>query len=350
MMEFEIKRKSFLASPPFWKTRVTEIQEVVVGFRGLEHIIVGNSAGKRPIHSLSFGKKEEARSTATLSSAIASGHPEAFLDTTSRAKPVLMIISAVHGQEMEGTAVAMNLLTLLDRGVDLRGRSWQQLREHAEGFRIVVVPLANPDGRERIPINNLLGAEVDEVYYYGQGVTKDGELLRWPEVKRWQPVPLDMVELLGAYYNDRGVNIEHDDFVVSPGPETRSLLELAKEEKPDVVVVFHGCGNAPTLLGPDRYLPEPYQARQAHLESVILWRLQREGFAPVPPRVEAVRGFGLHLALFMVSGCVPLCFELPHGLSMKPFTFDDIIDIGLIGLEELMAFGRGFNLRPRSIK
>lgn len=348
-MNFEIEKKSFLAAPPFWRTRIAEIEEEAARFKHSDHGVIGTSAGGRPIHCFAYGRKEDLKPTATFSSAIASGNPSAFVNPKGRGKPVLMIVGAIHGQEVEGTAAAMNLLSVLERGVDLRGKPWPRLAEIAHELRIVVVPLANPDGRERIPINNMIGGSVDDVHYYGQGVTKDGKLLTWPEVKQWQPIPLDMVSLLGGYYNDLGVNVQHDDFVVNPAPETRALLALAKSELPDVVVMLHGCGNAPTFTGTERFLPDPYRARQAHLEAVVLYRLQREGFAAIPPRVEPVAGFGFHLALFMASGCVPLCFELPHGLEIKPFTFDDILDIGLIGFEEIVSFGREFGYRPRTV-
>ena len=51
-------------------------------------------------------------------------------------------------------------------------------------------------------MRNVIGGTVDDLYYYGQGVRKGGEILRWPECKRMQPIPLDEMEFLGGYYND----------------------------------------------------------------------------------------------------------------------------------------------------
>ena len=51
----------------------------------------------------------------------------------------------------------------------------------------------------------------------------------------------------------------------------------------------------------------------------------------------------------MASGCVPLGLELPHGMTLKPFTLDQILDMGLIvAAGTRLVFGAGFGFRPRS--
>jgi hypothetical protein len=348
-MSFAVRKPYFLEAPAFWPTRTADIKAAVARLQGAEHRIVGRSAGGRDLYAFAYGPKEPPRRTAhTLSSALASGNPAAFWDPEAGRRPVVLVVAAIHGQEVEGIATCLNLLNVVETGVDLRGKAWPRLAELAALCRLVVVPLGNPDGRERIPIANLVGSDIDDVHYYGQGVTREGNILTWPECKQWQPMPLEMMQLLGAYYNDDGVNVQHDDFVANPAPETKALLALAADEVPDLAVSIHGCGYAPIFTGVEHFLPEPYQARQAHLEAVALHRLRQQGYPIAPPVVAFQRYFNFQTALYMASGCVPLGLELPHGMTLKPFTLDEILDMGLLVLEELLAFGAGFGFRPRS--
>jgi len=348
-MDFAIRKQSFLEAPDYWCTRLTDIEALAPQLERAEHVVIGHSAGGRPIHCFAYGEREEVRGTATFSSAIASGNPKSFFDPAWRRKPVILIVEPVHGQEGEGVAGCLNLLSILERGSDLRGRAWPRIAQLATGFRTVVVPLMNPDGRERIPIDNLRGSDIDDVHYYGQGVTKEGQILTWPDVKQWNPIPREMVSLLGAYYNDAGVDLYHDDFILSPQPETTALLSLAGQELPDVALSLHACGHAPVFVGAQAILSPPYQARADHLEAVCLHRLRQEGY-PIPaPYLAPERWFSQETALFIVSGCVSVLLELPHGMTLWPFTFDQIIDIWLLAVEELMAFGQGFGLRPQQV-
>ena len=47
------------------------------------------------------------------------------------------------------------------------------------------------------------------------------------------------------------------------------------------------------------------------------------------------------------TGTLPLLFEFPHGLEMKPFTFDELLDVGLSLFEEVMRYGVNCRYRPR---
>ena len=216
-------------------------------------------------------------------------------------------------------------------------------------MRVVLIPLAQPDGRIRIPVRNIIGATVDELYYYGQGVLKTGETLRWPDCKRMQPIPLDKMELLGGYYNDAGVNIQHEDFFAPKlAPETRSLIDLVRDETPDCVMTLHSCGVGPFFTGPDNFIPQDYQYRQAQIAAIVGDRHRRDGLKPgYRPKTGPTGGFFFHTALHHTSGALPLLFEYPHGLEMKPFTFDEILDIGLSLFEEVMRFGVTYGFRPR---
>jgi len=114
--------------------------------------------------------------------------------------------------EPEAVAGAVNLLHILEHGRDLRGRRWPEIRRLAKRLRLLLVPLANPDGRARVRIPSLVGLTSDDHSFYAQGMWKDGRLITWLGSKQFIPLPLDEVTF-GGYPNDDGVNLMHD---VSP--------------------------------------------------------------------------------------------------------------------------------------
>ena len=139
------------------------------------------------------------------------------------------------------------------------------------------------------------------------------------------------MRFVGGYYNDAGVNIQHDDFFAPRGaPETRALLDLVRAETPDCFLTLHSCGSGPFLIAPENHLNQRCQFHQAQLGALIADRHRRDRLRPGgSPRVEPRGGFYLHTALHYASGALPLLFEFPHGLEMKPFTFEQILDVGL---------------------
>jgi hypothetical protein len=53
------------------------------------------------------------------------------------------------------------------------------------------------------------------------------------------------VGILGAYFNDDGVNLMHDDFFLPMARETDAILRLARGEAPDVAVSLHSHESPP---------------------------------------------------------------------------------------------------------
>ena len=345
----DIRNPSFFAAPDFWKATWEEVNEYLDTVERGRVWEIGRSQGGHPIRAVAYGDLEPVERRTTYSSAFASGHPEDFYDPQQRQKPVLLVFSAIHAAEIEGTITCLNFAHLMETGTDLRGRQWKELRALAEQMRVVLVPLAQPDGRIRSPVRNLVGGSVDDLYYYGQGVMRDGEILRWPACKRLQPVPVDDMQFVGGYYNDAGVNIQHDDFFAPQvAPETRALLDLVRAETPDAFITLHSCGNGPFLIAPENFLSQQCQFHQVQVGALIADRHRRDGLRPGGgTRTEPRGGFYLHTALYHTSGALPLIFEYPHGLEMKPFTFDEILDIGLGLFEETIRYGVACRYGPR---
>ncbi|MEW6751814.1 MAG: M14 family zinc carboxypeptidase [Candidatus Latescibacterota bacterium] len=345
----EIRNPSFFAAPGFWPVTWEEVNAYLDGTRAGRVWEIGRSQGGHPIRALGYGLPEPQPRRTTYSGAIAAGHPEDFYDPRQRRRPVLLVFSAIHAAEIEGTAACLNFAHVMETGQDLRGRRWDELRQLAQEMRVVLVPLAQPDGRIRIPVRNLIGASEDDLYYYGQGVFRDGRILRWPECKRTQPVPLAEMEFAGGYYNDAGINIQHDDFFAADmAPETRALIDLVRSEMPDCFLTLHSCGSGPFIIAPENLISPRCQLHQVQLAALVADRHRRDRLRPGGgTHTEASGGFYLHTALHHTCGALPLLFEFPHGLQTKPFTFEEILDVGLSLFEEVMRYGLSCRYGPR---
>ena len=62
------------------------------------------------------------------------------------------------------------------------------------------------------------------------------------------------VGILGAYFNDEGINMMHDDWFSPMAAETKAILEIARSEAPDMTVSLHSHHNKPRIL-PAYYVP-----------------------------------------------------------------------------------------------
>jgi hypothetical protein len=341
------RRESFFESPDFWVSDFDQYLhyiETTVRIGQVE--VVGESAGGRRLVAISYGEKEAVCCTANRSSALASRHPESFYNPADRSKDVVVIISTVHGGEMEGMVSLVNLINVMEIGRDLRGKEWSRLRELAQGVRLTLVPVMNPDGRVRSKVSNLIGSDIDDVWYYGQGALKNGEILKWPDCKREHPRNLENMEFLGGYYNDNGYNIQHDNIYGKRQPETEALLNLVLDEIPDVFLSFHSCDYAPRFLVPDDGIEIEYQFKQVQVASIITSRLHNQGYAPYWPPCRHIGRDNLQTVIHDATGALPLLLEMPHGCACKPYTFDQIVDIGLLAIEECLMVGKSAGYRP----
>lgn len=337
-------------APPFWKSTGEEVEAFFATCRKGEVRQVGASAGGRPLLAVAYGPKEGQQRRMPFHVAVTHKEPEAYFGQ-KRQRPVLLIASTVHGAEVEGTVTCVNLASVLETGHDLRGEDWPRLAELATAFRILMLPLMNPDGRARVLVKHLVGADLDALCYYGIGLRKDGALIPYDGPYRDHPLKIDDLAHMGGYFNDRGVNLMYDDFLGDRSSETDAFLAMAREEAPDCVLNLHSCGTGPFFNPGDQYLPEAFRHRQTAFSEVVAARLRAEELRPKANR-PSLRGLGLCLynIWHFVCGTLPLTFEFPHGYVEKPFTHDEILDIGLIMLEEVMALGLYEGFLPQGWK
>jgi len=231
--------------PPYWLATTKEIENFMKKrvHEGTCEVL-GKSAGGRPIYAVSYGTPRQGKGTSTYSGASSVRKIGAYRGPDND-KKVYMAIAGVHGFELEGIVGAMNLISVLETGKDLNGTEWPDIVSMKDSLdRIVIVPLCNPDGRDRLPIRmeKFRGHAPDAYHvheYLNTGGRDGGKLIGWPDCKEYVPMPFDRFEFPGTYPNDNGYNLMHDNFFGDMQPETRILCDLAEREKPDVLTNMH---------------------------------------------------------------------------------------------------------------
>ncbi len=342
------------AAPRWWLTRPDAIETFLRDLRGVKVFEIGNSAGGHPILAASWGKREDlpGRTCNSLSSALCGGSVSAFYGEGERTRQGLLFVGSAHGLEFEGTVAALNMLNVVATGKDLRGREWPRLRREARKLRLVVIPTLNMDGRMRYPdVTHFLGTTAEYHRKLSQGNFKSGEKLTWPKSKLISPIPPGDVRSMGAYFNDHGVNLVYDTGLgVDPQPETRALLEFCREEMPDCAICSH-TDRGSLVQPPDAFVPDYYRQRQAQVAGVVSGRCLRDGVIRrhvVPQRTHSYAGQILYQTdlIYHACGALPLLVEFPCGYKPFPYTFNQVLDIGLAALEEIVAFGTANRFRP----
>ena len=352
---------SCFEAPPFWKSGLAECHEFVTGLPGVEVEEIGRSAGGRPILAASFGRREALRRSSTSMSSSFGGwgskawnpdtfYPPSFFGESPRERPVLVLQGNIHGSEIAGTVAAMNLLNLLVHGTDLRGRRHDRLLEEARKMRVIVIPHANPDGRARWePAKHLLTASETQGHRVTFGLREDGTTPAWLETKNSFPMPMGRV--LGSYFNDAGVNLQHDRFLdAGRAPETDALLSFYLREMPDAVVAAHTDQGTLISEAPS-YIPVELQTLCARIGGAVAGEVRRRRLPlfvyPHANRPGAgTRAFTQLDAIYHQCGALPLLVEFPSSIAEHLLTFDQVLDVGLAVFEALLVFGNDIGFRP----
>jgi len=341
------QRPDLFQSPPFWSTCLEDISETAAKVRMMKANIIGKSAGGKDLIAFTSGELEEQHPTATISSAMASDRPESFYDPKLRTHPSLVLIGSIHGGETEGIATSLNCIEILETGKDIAGNEHPGLREKLQQLRLNIIPCLNPDGRERVGVSHLNNADIDHIYLVQQGLLKDGTPLKGRKVKETQPIPQDMMSFMGGYYNVDGVNLQHDDFFSNQiCPENQALTTLFKNEIPDGFMTFHAHGAKPAFTGSDHYLFPGYEQKQVEAISYIVSRLTQQNIDAGQIVSQPTASFYFQTYFSQMSGAVPLLFELPHGIKTCYYSFEEILEIGLITIDAWCDFALEYGMRP----
>ncbi len=338
--------------PSFYTSTLSDLEAELLHLRTGEKELIATSPGGLPVYAVFYGQKANITSEANYNSAVAARDPSQYSKKDSSSRPVIFFLGPVHGQEVEGLVGLINLIHIAETGKDHRGREFLQLKNKLDQCRIIVVPCGNPDGRHRCPYDSFLGLPTSLMTKYGQGTRKDGSSWGWPGAKSLHPMKGD-VGILGAYFNDDGINMMHDDFFAPMAEETSAILDIARNEAPDMTVSLHSHENRPRILQAS-YEPWFMKQRIDRLTRQVNQRYLDEGLPGVPsewiggPEVDDETApprasFNLISALHHVSGTMAFTFECSHGsLSDRfpePFVnFEDILDIQLILYDEILNF------------
>lgn len=234
--------------PDFWVSTVDGVASYLQDHVHLgEVVVIGKSAGGRPIRAVLYGRAREGKGTTTFSGAIGAGSMRAYFGPDFD-KKVYMAMASIHGGEFEGIVGLVNLLSVLETGKDLRGKPWPEIVAAAGRIdRLIVIPIVNMDGRARVPLRMeaFHGFDGTINQYMNTGGWLDGKLIGWPECKVFIPLDFNRTQFPGGYPNDNGVNLMHDDFLGARQPETQALFDLAARERPDLILNLHTGASSP---------------------------------------------------------------------------------------------------------
>ncbi len=324
--------------PAWWLVRPNEIEkicrETVKGKCTQEAV---TPAGF-PVLRVVYGDYPPTGKPVNWSSALGSRNPDCF--GRQKGEPqTIMMAGGVHGCEVEGVILLLNLISLLEKGVDLRGKARPELVKAASAYRLVLFPCVNMDGRAISP-DHRVNADPEECPRAGGGWWKDGTTIRWPHMKEYFPLPLDRVGYRGGYPNSLGYNIQHD---ASPGniktQEAKALLHAAEEKCVDLFLNFHsqpGCPRS-TACGPQIYAGPANIATGKELAKRCNRALMAVGF-PFYENEEIKVGADVNIntAVQLCCGAPAITFEFwardDHG-------FDRIVETGYLWLETIFKYG-----------
>jgi Zinc carboxypeptidase len=335
--------------PAFWKSRLADIDTAVNEVKKGQVRVLTKSAGGRNIYLVAYGEKQNWNSTANYNSAAAGGDLASYARKDGTQKPVIFLLGPVHGGEFEGIVGLVNLLRIAETHQDWRGREWKELAENFAKCRVLIVPSANPDGRARCPFDSWVGEALNTNERAGMGTQPDGTNYHWPSVKRIHPMRGAAVGTLGAYFNDDGINLMHDEWFDPMAPETRAWFKLAREEAPDFIVSLHSHAVDPSVE-PTAYVPRTVKATMKQFGDRLQKRYadaglpHRSGGGP-EPKEDGEKfpppSFNLTSALHHACGAVSFVFECPVGVKDEPYaklTHEQILDLQLLMYDELFKF------------
>ena len=331
--------------PDFWVGDLEGIDRGVARVTRGRVRSIATSPGGRPVYLVSYGERQPSHRLANYNSAIGAREPAAFLARDARSQPVVAFIGPVHAHETEGLTGLMNLVAVMETRRDLCGHAHFRLRVLADRCRLLIVPCGNPDGLARFEPQLLNGMGLDDLRFWGQGTWADDTLCGWPGCKRLHPMRGDAVGFLGCYFNDAGINAMHDEFFAPMSVEVAAILQLVREEAPDLAVSLHSHENPPALLRP-AYVPLEVQASISELAAQTYVRFDAHGvrhgqpFDPSAERGPHPASLNLTSAIHHTSGAMTFTFECPHGTrgdTAYAVSPEKILDIQLALYESMLV-------------
>ena len=176
--------------------------------------------------------------------ASALGHPLKCVEYNPAGTVPLMVIGGTHGHEPGTVAAAMNLIHILEQGVDLAGEKHQDLAAVLARLHLYVVPVLNPDGRAVCP-DSFYAQGIDTCTVYASGLTTAGDLVPY-DAESEEPLyyfaPAKCI-FIGGQFNGAGyaINRRRSD-QVSDAVEVQAALDFVKPRGLHAILDLHACG------------------------------------------------------------------------------------------------------------
>lgn len=326
--------------PDWWKGSAQDVCETVKLVKKGEVEELCKTPGGWPVYMVRYGKKNDLKRTANLSSAMGGGDFSAYADKSGEDYvPTVCMVGACHGGEFEGTVAINNLIKNIETGTDYAGNENKELMDALKNINLLLIPCANMDGRARIPLRTMVGQSRSNFRRYCHGLWNDGTECMHPECKTIHPIK-EQSSLIGGYFNDDGVNIVHDNFFFPMAEETKALLKIADEYVPDITLHLHsGAYNRPTFFLFD-YMPKPVRDRMEELSHRVAGAYEALGIGeqffdrPIKDRSEdGFPSFNISSAWTAICGEPCIIHESNQGVLMEDdlprrnphsFLFEDI--------------------------
>ena len=320
--------------PDWWLVRPEEIEAQCKKITRGECIQAVLTPMGFPVYRAVYNDFVDAGNTVNWISAVGTRTPELF---SNAEKQTVMICGGIHGCEVEGVILVLNLISLLENGVDLRGKERPELLELVSNYRLVLFPCVNMDGRAISP-DHRINADIDECRRAGGGWWNDGTIIIWPQMKEHFPLPLDEVGYPGGYPNSEGYNIQLDG---APGnlktAEAAAVLRAAEEKRVDLFINLHSQPGSPkTFVTSPSICSYPSQiAVTLELAKLCADALSAGGYDTgtelhTSPRID------INNAVQFCSGAAAATVEFA---AREAGSFDSVLEKAYIILETMLAYG-----------
>ncbi len=323
--------------PAWWKVSESDVQTFLntqVHRGQVQHLCDSN--GGRPVKAVFYGKREDDLfGPANFNSALGGGGVHHYCRRDQRKHLVLVLFAGSHGAEPEGIIGTLSAISIMETGNDLAGQPQPALRAALDQLRLIVIPLANPDGRARVPYDGWVGLPNEEMHKVNQGTRRDGSLYGWPGCKQVHPMQGD-VGFLGGYFDDAGINISHDEWFGPMYPVTSALFKLVRHEAPDMLINLHSYEFPPGVLRVS-YVPMPVKQQLHDFATQYYEDLTVAGLPHLTlptPLVDGDAGktppaLNLSSALWHAGCGLSFTHESPQGFSDvdEPFDYDQLLQL-----------------------
>ena len=341
-------------TPDYWRVRPEQIIDFCQSLTNGHSEIIAETPAGFPVYACFFGDFSDPVPQTNWSAGNSSSTMSAYLGDVEHPQTI-MLLAGVHGSEPEGTAAAMNMISLLETGKDFMGNTDSTFLSLASNYRLIIVPCANMDGRAICP-DHLRGQPYEVFRAVCQGIWKeDGSLVGWKGSKMFFPLPLDKVSFPGGYPNSEGYNIQHD---LTPcdmrTEEAKAICRLISRWRVDLMLNAHSCQYAPSMLAPSLIDTPRHVTRGCEISEKVNRRLIEIGLRPSdkPAVLRPKETLNLSSVVNLCSGGLGLTLECSSSYDninnpKKCYTFVEMMEPVFVAMNVIMEDGLSKSLAER---